>query len=114
MIRGVAKTLYTASEAAQALGISLDTLRRWHRRYGDVFTVRFLGFGTGVYVADPAAIRELFTGDQSDLLAGEANSFLKPVLGDNFADGPANILRWENRAHEQTERLRIFGHPASI
>jgi molybdopterin-binding protein len=27
----VAKTTYTASEAAQALGISLDTLRRWDR-----------------------------------------------------------------------------------
>ena|SRR5436309_3172 len=31
MIRGVAKATYTASEAAQALGISLDTLRRWDR-----------------------------------------------------------------------------------
>ena len=27
----MAKELYTASEAAQALGISLDTLRRWDR-----------------------------------------------------------------------------------
>jgi molybdopterin-binding protein len=27
----VAKTVYTAREAAQALGISLDTLRRWDR-----------------------------------------------------------------------------------
>jgi len=27
----VAKATYTASEAAQALGISLDTLRRWDR-----------------------------------------------------------------------------------
>ena len=27
----MAKTVYTASEAAQALGISLDTLRRWDR-----------------------------------------------------------------------------------
>ena len=27
----MAKSLYTASEAAQALGISLDTLRRWDR-----------------------------------------------------------------------------------
>jgi molybdopterin-binding protein len=27
----VAKTVYTAGEAAQALGISLDTLRRWDR-----------------------------------------------------------------------------------
>lgn len=31
MLAGVAKTVYTASEAAQALGISLDTLRRWDR-----------------------------------------------------------------------------------
>src|SRR5205814_10053853 len=29
--RAVAKELYTAREAAQALGISLDTLRRWDR-----------------------------------------------------------------------------------
>lgn len=28
----MAKTVYTASEAAQALGISLDTLRRWDRQ----------------------------------------------------------------------------------
>ena len=69
-------------------------LRRWHRRYGDVFTVRLLGFGTGVYVAEPQAIRELFTGDQSDLLAGEANSFLEPVLGRHSVlvlDGPEHL-----------------------
>ena len=29
--RGVAKAVYTAREAAQELGISLDTLRRWDR-----------------------------------------------------------------------------------
>jgi len=72
----------------------LDALERWQRRYGDVFTVRFTGFGTGVYVADPVAIRELFTGDQSDLLAGEANSFLVPVLGERSVlvlDGPEHL-----------------------
>jgi cytochrome P450 family 135 len=72
----------------------LDMLRRWHSEYGDVFTVRFLGFGTGVYVADPAAIRELFTGDQSKLLAGEANSILEPVLGKHSVlvlDGPEHL-----------------------
>lgn len=72
----------------------LVMLDRWHRRYGDVFTVRFAGFGTGIYVADPAAIRELMTGDQSDLLAGEANSFLKPVLGKHSVlvlDGPEHL-----------------------
>lgn len=32
MSRFVAETTYTASEAARALGISLDTLRRWDRQ----------------------------------------------------------------------------------
>ena len=72
----------------------LETLERWHDRYGDVFTVNYLGFGRGVYVGDPAAIRELFTGDQSDLLAGEANSILAPVVGRHSVlvlDGPEHL-----------------------
>ena len=72
----------------------LETLRAWHSRYGDVFTVKFTVFGTGVYVADPDAIRLLFTGDQSDLLAGEANSFMSPVLGARSVlvlDGPEHL-----------------------
>jgi cytochrome P450 len=72
----------------------LDTLLRWQREFGDVFTVRFIGFGTGVYVADPAAIKDLFTGDQSQLLAGEANSILSPVLGEHSVlvlDGPEHL-----------------------
>ena len=72
----------------------LDVLREWHARYGDVFTVSMIGFGTGVYVIDPDAIRELFTGDQSDLRAGEANSFMEPVLGAHSVlvlDGPEHL-----------------------
>ena len=72
----------------------LESLLGWRERYGDVFTVRYLIFGTGVYVADPAAIRELLTGDQSDLHAGEANAPLSPVLGNNSVlvlDGPRHL-----------------------
>ncbi len=72
----------------------LELLARWHARYGDLFTVRLTGFGTGVYVVDPDAIRELFTGDQSDLRAGEANSFMEPVLGPHSVlvlDGPEHL-----------------------
>jgi cytochrome P450 len=72
----------------------LDVLGEWHARYGDLFTVRMTGFGTGVYVVDPGAIRQLFTGDQSDLRAGEANSFLQPVLGPHSVlvlDGPEHL-----------------------
>jgi cytochrome P450 family 135 len=79
----------------------LETLRGWHARYGDVFTVRFLTFGTGVYVADPEAIRALFTGDQSDLHAGEANSFLEPVLG------PHSVLILDGREHLRQRKLLL-------
>ena len=69
----------------------LETLVAWRERYGDLFTVPLVVFGVGVYVCDPEAIRELFTGDQSDLHAGEANEPLSPILGPNsvlILDGP--------------------------
>jgi cytochrome P450 len=80
--------------AARFARSPLALLRAWYARFGDVFTVRITGFGTGVYVADPGAIRELFTGDQSDLRAGEANSFMEPVLGAHsvlILDGPEHL-----------------------
>ncbi len=71
-----------------------DALEGWHRRYGDAFTVRFVVFGTSVYVADPAEIKSMFTGDQSGLLAGEANSPLSAALGHHSVlvlDGPEHM-----------------------
>src|SRR5438270_4284387 len=79
----------------------LRALRTWHARYGNVFTARMPGFGTGVYVADPDAIRELFTGDQSDLLAGEANSIMEPVLG------PHSVLVLDGREHLRQRKLLL-------
>jgi cytochrome P450 family 135 len=79
----------------------LRVLATWHARYGDAFTVRMTGFGTGVYVVDPDAIRELFTGDQSDLLAGEANSFLEPVLG------PHSVLVLDGAGHLRQRKLLL-------
>jgi cytochrome P450 len=72
----------------------LDTLIGWQRRYGDYFKVKLLVFGTGVYVADPGEIKAMFTGDQSDLLAGEANAPLSVVLGESSVlvlDGPEHL-----------------------
>ncbi|MCW3069663.1 MAG: cytochrome [Solirubrobacterales bacterium] len=79
----------------------LEVLREWHARYGDVFTIKMLGFGTGVYLADPEAIRELFTGDQSDLRAGEANSFMEPVLG------PHSVLVLDGKEHLRQRKLLL-------
>jgi cytochrome P450 len=79
----------------------VQTLRSWHARYGDVFTVKLTVFGTGVYVADPDAIKTLFTGDQSDLLAGHANSFMEPVLG------PHSVLVLDGPAHMRQRKLLL-------
>jgi len=72
----------------------LEKLLAWHARYGDCFTISWPVFGTGVYVADPQAIRALHTGDQSDLRAGEANAPLGIMLGDRSVlvlDGPEHL-----------------------
>src|ERR1700719_2581958 len=79
----------------------LELLGQWRARYGEIFTVRMTGFGTGVYVVDPDAIRELFTGDQSDLRAGEANSFMEPVLGSH------SVLLLDGREHLRQRKLLL-------
>jgi len=79
----------------------LETLLAWHRRYGDCVTVRLPVFGTGVYVADPAAIRDLHTGDQSDLRAGEANAPLGAVVG------PRSVLVLDGAEHLRQRRLLL-------
>ncbi len=79
----------------------LETLLGWHRRYGDLFTVRYPVFGTGVYVADPQAIRALHTGDQSDLRAGEANAPLGIVLGTR------SVLVLDGAEHLRQRRLLL-------
>ena len=79
----------------------LERLLRWHTRYGDAFTLRLTGFGAGVYVADPHVIRELFSGDQSDLRAGEANAILEPVLG------PRSVLVLDGHEHLRQRRLLL-------
>ncbi len=50
------KTLYTAGEAAQALGISLDTLRRWDRE-GRIKTRRDAGNRRVVSAKEIARLR---------------------------------------------------------
>jgi len=69
-----------------------ETLLGWRRRYGDIFTVKVLLYGVGVYLCDPEAVREILTGDQSDLHV--ANGPLLPALGEHSIltlDGPEHL-----------------------
>ncbi len=47
-------------------------------RYGDMFTLRIAYEGTWVMLADPAAIKQVFTGDPKVFHAGEGNQILAP------------------------------------
>jgi cytochrome P450 len=71
------KLLQTARVAAHPLRFYQQS----QRRYGDLFTLRYHPFGTMVYVCDPQAIKQIFTGDPSVFHAGEANQFMEPLLG---------------------------------
>jgi cytochrome P450 len=79
----------------------LESLTGWRERYGEVYTVPLLVFGVGVYVCDPEAIREMMTGDQSDLHAGEANEPLSPVLGRK------SVLILDGREHLRQRKLLL-------
>jgi cytochrome P450 family 135 len=76
-------------------------VRRW-RRYGDVFSSRFPIFGRVVYVADPALVKEVFTGDPTAFHAGEANTL---ALGD--ALGEHSLLTLDENRHMSQRKLLL-------
>ena len=71
-------------------------------RYGDVFSSHFPFFGRIVYVADPALVKEVFTGDPSVFHAGEANA---TVLGD--ALGENSLLTLDEGRHMSQRKLLL-------
>jgi cytochrome P450 len=61
---------------------TLPFLAANRRRYGPVFTIRAMPWGTAVVVNDADLVKEIFTGDPAIFHAGEGNSMLAPVLGE--------------------------------
>ena len=90
--------------AVQSLRLLLqpiDFLERCLRRYGDVFTLRFIGMGDLVYVADTETVKDIFTGDPSVFHAGEANEIMEPVLGSR------SVLLLDEDEHLRERRLLL-------
>jgi cytochrome P450 len=84
--------------AREPLGFLIDL----HRRYGDVFSVSFPFFDRLVYVADPALVKELFTGSPQQFHAGEANAtVLEPTLG------PNSVLTLDEGPHMRQRKLLL-------
>lgn len=71
------------------------------RRWGDAFTLRLPVGVPSVFLSAPADVRDVFTGDDDTLLGGEANGFLRPILGIN------SILCLDGARHERERRLMM-------
>jgi cytochrome P450 len=68
------------------------------RQYGDVFTMRVLG-RQWLAIADPGAVKEVFSHGPDDVDSGEANQSLSPVLGTR------NLLLLDGEEHLHRRRI---------
>jgi cytochrome P450 family 135 len=66
---------------------------RWHRRFGDVYSVHIAPAGRSVILANPDHIREVFAGQPSVFHAGEGNAILGPIMGEH------SVLLLDEDAH---------------
>jgi cytochrome P450 len=76
-------------------------MERCRDRYGDAFTLRLHNEGTWVLLSDPAAVKQVFTGDPKLLHSGEANGILRPIVG------PNSVLLLDDRAHLSQRKLLL-------
>src|SRR3954447_15124675 len=88
-------------QSLRLIGSPIGFLEHCLRRYGDIFTLRFVGMGNLVFVADTEAVKEIFTGDARVFHAGEANELMEPVLG------PRSLLLLDEDEHLRERRLLL-------
>jgi cytochrome P450 family 135 len=70
-------------------------------RFGEMFTIRIAHEGDWVMLADPALVKQVFTGDPKVFHAGEGNEILRPILGDN------SVLVLDEKQHMSQRRLLL-------
>ena len=79
----------------------ISFLESCRRRYGDVFSISFLGFQTPmVMLSDPAAVRALYSASEHGLPPGRTLA-LQPILG------ARSLLLLEGREHLQRRKLML-------
>ena len=75
-------------------------MQRCAETYGDAFTVRIMGATPIVFFSDPAAIKQVFTGDPERLQAGQANSRVFRLFV-----GPNSLPVLDGVRHKRERRL---------
>jgi cytochrome P450 len=81
-------------------------LDRCMRRYGNTFTLQLLGFGERgfsdvVFLADPVAIKTVFTAGPDTLRVGELRAPMAPMFG------KSSILLLDGREHMRQRKLML-------
>jgi cytochrome P450 family 135 len=77
-------------------------LERCRKRYGDVFTVNIAPYGRMVFLADPALIRQVFTGDTRTFhVGGVRGRVLGPMLGEH------SLLLLDEDQHMRERKLML-------
>ena len=89
-------------QAARVTAGPYSWMQKRRERYGDVFSSHFPFFGRVVYVADPALVKQVFTGDPAIFHAGEANA---SVLGE--ALGAHSLLTLDEGRHMSQRKLLL-------
>jgi cytochrome P450 family 110 len=77
----------------------LEYMDNCYKRYGDLFTVRFSGFPTSVFVCDPKAIEQIFAANPKTFDSGAGSEILRPSLGDN------SLLLLDGDRHQRQRQL---------
>ncbi len=73
--------LPVAAQTARAWRATIPFFDAATRRYGPIFTIRAMPWGTSVVVNDSDLVKEVFAGDPSVYHAGEGNGILAPIVG---------------------------------
>lgn len=86
---------------AAIIAVPGHAIGRIAARYGDIFTMRTIPFGTEVVLSRPASIKQVLTGDSDTYGAAEANKVLGYVLGDR------SLLLLDGPPHQRLRRLML-------
>src|SRR5690606_7058217 len=89
------------AQTVQWIAQPVPFLERARERYGETFTMHHAGLDPFVSFSDPEAIKDIFTGPPDQLLAGQANAVLEPILGES------SVLLLDGARHMSQRRLLL-------
>ncbi len=68
-------------------------------QYGDIFTLRLVGFPPLVFIANPEGIQQIFSNDAKCFDVGKTNDLARPILGNN------SIVLMDGYQHKRERKL---------